>query len=359
MSINVSAKRNGKIELLRFLMSVCVVLNHSFYVVGKENSKFNNFSIVVEFFFIVSGFLMAKHAISRIENNKDCSTWEYIKGRIRAFYPEVAVSWLFSLFVFSIANKDNIKEIIKRILNSVSELLLLKNSGWKIQDINGPTWYISSLLLASALIYPLLIKFHKEKHLFFYIGLLISGYLCQTYGSPRDPSKWITFTYKANVRALFEICYGITAFFICQAICQKQVTKFGRWIISILELSGYFIFFYYLFTSKGGKLDFLIIFILMFVIALSFSHQGALSDLFDNKLFIFLGKFSFPLYLSHSALAHNISNYYPKDMNYFTQTLIYVIASFAAGLLVMIVSDYIRKKRPLHSLLNKIFDETK
>ena len=51
-------KRNGKIDLLRFLFAVIVLIYHSRYVVGDEKSLFLGGSFAVEFFFLVSGYLM-------------------------------------------------------------------------------------------------------------------------------------------------------------------------------------------------------------------------------------------------------------------------------------------------------------
>lgn len=59
-------KRNGKIELLRFLFAVIIVLHHSRQLLGDENCLFLGGSLGVEFFFIVSGYLM----MSSIEKRK-------------------------------------------------------------------------------------------------------------------------------------------------------------------------------------------------------------------------------------------------------------------------------------------------
>ena len=49
---------NGKIELLRFVFAVIIVIHHSRYIFGDDYSPFLGGSLGVEFFFFVSGYLM-------------------------------------------------------------------------------------------------------------------------------------------------------------------------------------------------------------------------------------------------------------------------------------------------------------
>ena len=50
--------RNGKLELLRFLFSVIVMLLHAGNIPGFENRLFKTGAFSVEFFFLISGYLM-------------------------------------------------------------------------------------------------------------------------------------------------------------------------------------------------------------------------------------------------------------------------------------------------------------
>lgn len=60
-------KRNGAIDFWRFIFSVGIVLCHVVYLnsydkwTASGNFWFANFRIGVEYFFLVSGFLMAKN----------------------------------------------------------------------------------------------------------------------------------------------------------------------------------------------------------------------------------------------------------------------------------------------------------
>ncbi len=50
--------RNGEIDFLRFLFSLIILLRHSSNIVGKKWYPFLGGAFAVEFFFLVSGYLM-------------------------------------------------------------------------------------------------------------------------------------------------------------------------------------------------------------------------------------------------------------------------------------------------------------
>lgn len=64
-------KRNGKIDFLKFIMSLIVITYHFGNAVNYENEWFCKGYIAVEFFFIVSGFLFAKSLAKYEESDRD------------------------------------------------------------------------------------------------------------------------------------------------------------------------------------------------------------------------------------------------------------------------------------------------
>ena len=51
-------KRNGRIDFLRFVFALIIVLHHTRYLLGYEHTIFIGGSLGVEFFFLVSGYLL-------------------------------------------------------------------------------------------------------------------------------------------------------------------------------------------------------------------------------------------------------------------------------------------------------------
>ena len=54
-------KKNGIIDCWRILFALFVMMLHSVYLPHGENAMFKGGWISVEFFFVLSGFLMAKY----------------------------------------------------------------------------------------------------------------------------------------------------------------------------------------------------------------------------------------------------------------------------------------------------------
>lgn len=59
-------KRVGEIELFRFLLTIVIMILHSQYLLG-DDIPFLSGSLAVEFFFIVSGYLMMA-SIKKLNN---------------------------------------------------------------------------------------------------------------------------------------------------------------------------------------------------------------------------------------------------------------------------------------------------
>lgn len=66
-------KRNGSIELYRFLFALVIMVRHikPLFVSNGYNRLFGRGALGVEFFFIVSGYLMAKNAAARQGANEN------------------------------------------------------------------------------------------------------------------------------------------------------------------------------------------------------------------------------------------------------------------------------------------------
>ena len=52
-------KRNGAVDFWKFVFSVVIMCFHSLYFAGSEKYIFYDGANMVEYFFLVSGFLMA------------------------------------------------------------------------------------------------------------------------------------------------------------------------------------------------------------------------------------------------------------------------------------------------------------
>ena len=101
-------KRNGTIELWRFIFSLLIVMFHSNYIPSYFSGDYNwikSQSIGVEFFFIVSGFLMAKSA-QKYQDNVGTDTGKFILKKYLGILPVYLFAHIISSVVTIIIMPD-------------------------------------------------------------------------------------------------------------------------------------------------------------------------------------------------------------------------------------------------------------
>ena len=152
--------RNGKLDFWKFIFSLVIVIHHGRNLMGDEGSLFLGGSFAVEFFFIVSGYLMMtsikKMTSYSEQTNLGAETINFLKRKYKALCPEIFVGYAIALtFIVIVANKPFVDTFIKTFFEGI----MFRMFGLHIQSINGAVWYISSMLLCMALLYPLLRKY--------------------------------------------------------------------------------------------------------------------------------------------------------------------------------------------------------
>lgn len=135
--------RLASIEAFRFIFMLVIILWHF--------SRFNPFThgyIVVDFFFMLSGFFLYK-SFSRNQQ----TSYAYTVDKIKKFAPEYVLMFFIIFLVKSIIVYKG--ESVMVLCSAIPELLMIQGVGFNTV-INTPTWYISIMLIAGYLIYALL-----------------------------------------------------------------------------------------------------------------------------------------------------------------------------------------------------------
>ncbi|MDO4493038.1 MAG: acyltransferase family protein [Clostridia bacterium] len=146
-------QRNGKIDFYKFVFSVIIVLHHTRSLLGDSECLFLGGSFAVEFFFMVSGYLLMqsirKLPADRIDPGAE--TRMLITRKVRSVFPEVFIAWLVGMAVTVVCKRGN---PVHLLTDSLFENFLLGMTGLQIATVNGPVWYISSMLLCMAVLVP-------------------------------------------------------------------------------------------------------------------------------------------------------------------------------------------------------------
>ncbi|MBI9062306.1 MAG: acyltransferase [Marinilabiliaceae bacterium] len=269
---------------LRFVFAFFVFINHSGDganingVLGwLLKNKFSD-SSNVEFFFILSGFLLTLIYEKRISNRSDLL--KFYASRIFKIIPAHLFVLTVTLMILPISELS-IKWIIKVLINAGLLQSYIPIEG-VFFSFNAPTWSISCQLFFYAL-FPLLIhaqqSLSKRIKISFLAGFaLLILVLIQLL--PKDLHKAII--YVSPFIRIFDFILGMACAYIWQLNKNKQLKHSTLWELCALTILTSFYFFY---SSVPEVYRFSVYYWLpMLLLIFIFSYQGgAISKLLSNK----------------------------------------------------------------------------
>lgn len=234
-------KRNGSIDFWKFMFSVLIVVFHGKNLAEAGEWKFLGGSIGVEFFFIVSGILMANSSIKVREQELSLGqdTFQFMKRKVLGIMPNIYVAWIIAFLVEHIGN-FSIGKMVKDAITSVWELLFVTETGLMGYRANAVCWYISAMLIAMLILYPLMKKY---KDTFFYIiapliVIFVMGITYQQWNNLRVPHAWNGWAFKSLIRAVMGITIGCLCYKISVYIRGMKYTKLSEVFWTVAEWGG-------------------------------------------------------------------------------------------------------------------------
>lgn len=342
-------KRNGFLDFLKFIFAIIIVIGHGDTVYGVllPDRIIPLASFAVEFFFIASGAMLLrsieKQSKDKSKNTIGTDTFNFMKHKIKGLLPNYYVAWVVLFIMMSIG--DSFKNIIFSFFKAIPELLLIRMSGMPTQSFNGNTWYISAMLLALLIIYPLI---RKNKDFFIkYIApvtvIFGVGFITHNYHSVLVIEEWTGFVYYGLIRGIVEICIGCIAYELSTKLKKIKFTKTGKMIFTFVEMFLYIGTITMLFSYGFRHYCFVLLVFLMIAVCITLSDVSYSKNIFSYKIFNWLGEYSYSLYLGHSiAYSAFIGDYiFSTKFSYSETMIIYFIVSLISGLFIMYLSKLI------------------
>lgn len=344
-------KRNGEIDCYKFLFAMIIVLFHSNNFAASGESLFPSGDIGVEFFFIVSGYLMAASS-GKVHLTADQSagpqTLRFLAKKVKKILPDIYIVWVIAFIVEACTRQWNFLQVIKNGMFTSFELLLVQQTGLKGFCANPVTWYLSAMLLAMALLYPFLIK---NRSLFLclaapLITVFVTGYMFQNWSlGLKGPSVWLGFAFKGFIRAFAEISLGCVCYTLSQQLKACRPTKLFSILLAVLQTGCYLFIFIFALYGKHSALDFVVLLVMAIAITITFSENSILSGLLKSPGWAKVGRFSYDLFLSHGFWSHAMSAMF-LHLNYWQKLPLYLAFSFLTALLVMYASSVLLRFWP-------------
>lgn len=304
------------IEFLRFIFAVFIVYFHlvsgylfinlgdSIELYSKLNRHCNGY-LCVEYFFIIAGFFL----ITKTNFNIDII--DYAKKKIMRLWPVLA----FTLGIYWILSFFTPIEFCK--YSNILTLLLVNNVGINTHFGNIlPAWYVSAFFWC-ILLYFYIIKYVPKKHVNFLITVMVIFALSARIHSNGMSAKDVFIL--NNIGLLRGIyCTGL-GYFI-GLICLKmsgggQLSAFNdiwkKLIYTGIEAYLLITVVYNTVCYKSKSPDIYLFYLITFCLLLWFfvNQKGYISKLFNQNFSVFLGKYSYSIYIIHSVVLNLFREY--------------------------------------------------
>lgn len=214
------------LEFYRLLFTIIICLHHSQLVPFIRHGY-----LAVEFFFIVSGFLLCRSFYE-----KDLAVKNYFVGRIKKLYPQylfalVAIS-CYMLFRFFYHGMGNIESIG---LNFLSELFVVQGLLPCLGANNYPMWYFAVLIWGGGIVYFILKKC-SSKFLSVICPSFVIGYYIYNFSVSNSIELWSGIN--TLLRGIADMFIGIMLYKIVVKNTKTNVIKQYSVLFKIIGLIG-------------------------------------------------------------------------------------------------------------------------
>ena len=344
--------KNPVIELWRVAFSLLIVACHTTVLpwYSAEVGLFKSASIGVEFFFVLSGFLMAKTAAGRWEREgASCrlgsESAAFIWAKAKSIYPTYFFALCLELLVAQFLAVPNKRSFLE-VLYGIWDVLFLRLTGLQGQSADmlvGASWYLSGMILAMWILYPLLRKFTDT---FLHViapltAVFILGWFSATRGSIKFQLDFENGVCLGLLRAIAELCVGCACFALCRYI-QKSAprTTSVRVLATVGEIGCLGAVFVIARLYYRGQMDFISLLLIAAGVTLSFSGLSYTAKLEGRINVKWAGKFSLALYLNHVVWIRML-NRWKLPVSFNAQVLFTFALSVVTAILCVFTIDLI------------------
>ena len=354
-------KKNGKLELYRFVFSIAILLYHAEkYLVGEPQYSgihfglFSHGSIGVEFFFMLSGFFLARTALKNhcllgdkplLSRESSSDTVRYILKKYLRFFPEHMVAFLLTLTIYLVRGQLRPAASVFYIFDNFFSFFLLQMGGLMYQSANHVEWYLSAMLISMTVIYPLCRRYYYgfTRCLAPLLSVLIYGALFYTTGSLTTVGKWTVFGFKGLIRAFAGIMLGTVAYEITRMLSAKRISDKAVRAMGILEAACFLMLLVFMVSRLAKKYEFHAAALVFLLLVCAASGVRGPAELNCSRISGFLGEFSFSIYLSQIP-AYHLVLMFMRSSPISMQVIAGVLITFALSWFVRLVGGLLDRR---------------
>ncbi len=345
MTSDYLAKKNGEVELLRIIFATIVMIHHfadSFGIAIAENG-----GIADEFFFTITGILMAKGVKGRIVERKKIpnTNWKHLLRKISVFYPYYFFALILQILLLFVIDKLTVLQVLERVFASVPEIILLNMNGIYYNNgiFVGGGWFLSAMIMAIFFLYPVLL-FNYEyatKLVFPCIGIIGLGNLFVAYHTINAVLPINHILLSGVIRAMAEISLGAFGFEVACKIDKSHFLQRFRFIPSAFKCFCFAIVAIFALGKFDNSLTPVAYFFCLIGCILSFSNTTF--SIPCNRIVYIIGRISVPLYLTH-CIVRKIAVAFLGSIINTSQFVLCLVVCFIVAFFSMCMIDYFKRR---------------
>lgn len=294
-------QRNYSIDVVKVLFAVIIACGHYGLTLGDSG-------LIVNLFFIISGFFLVKSSMS----DKYLDTWDYTISRLKRIYPYYIGAFFIMAVSICIQNKESIISFIKMTGHALPEVLLLQNVGIYEGGLNYPLWFLCDCIIASHILFSL-VKWNRNITLNVVSPLM---FICGTaYFVNNDVDVWLGtfggFLALPLLRAFTCLALGMAIYTPMMKVLSKVKEYPKRKMDVLMVIYGIFCV-GICYINRNDKYISLLSFCLLMLFLLY--PSGLLYKAFNHKIFKNCEKLSLGIFLNH-AVVITWMRYFGMDCN--------------------------------------------
>lgn len=298
--------KNYTIEFWRFVFTMFVVMGHLAASTVLTGETFRNGGMGVEFFFVLSGFLLYQ-GYQKNWKREDSAlgyTINLMRRRIVRFAPVYyicfAVGAGYHIWLYSMYTNKTAMDILNFEKGLWPELVFLNSLFFHPDSANSATWYISALLIGTLLLTLVLTITDKIKIKSWVImlGVFVVCFYLHFFGL-HFFGRWGESAFRIT-RALYGLALGGICWILAAKIGEMQMNFWKKGCISLIEIICIIGIVWCMFFYKGSfEMRIPLLFLYAGLIMVSFIQKSVIAVLMNRRVFAFLGTISYAIYVSH------------------------------------------------------------
>lgn len=328
-----AAKKNCVTEILRFVLSIFVVGYHTRSIVDYGGNPLFQFGyFAVEFFFILSGFLLAmslERAYTAERFGLLPDTGRFMWRKIKSFLPFHLIAVVLMMVVIAAFDTSS---FAARLESGWTGIFLLQSAVvWTTcEGLIVPEWYLSTMLIAILIIYPCArLLGRKIKRKVFVPVILIAGLAVVAVAVGFGTNWLFTWNLSNDLRGFGEMCAAMLCFYLSRYLSGREFGKKTRTALAAAEAVCYVGAFAVMCLPFDiiGTIGIPIVIVLSAVaVTISFSGHGLPSVKLSEKICLKMGALSLPLYLLHPVVIEFASHTMTSLPGWLTVLLVFAIS---------------------------------